>query len=51
MKPVSTMRDVNGNDIPLKYVSKYDEAKDKAVRRILARFRKERAALEAEKET
>lgn len=47
MKPVSTMRDSNGNDVPLKYVSKYDKAKDKAVRRILARFRKERAALEA----
>ena len=47
MKPVSTMRDSNGNDVPLKYVSKYDKAKDKAVRRILARFRKERAALES----
>ena len=47
MKPVSTMRDSNGNDVPLKYVSKYDKAKDRAVRKILARFRKERAALEA----
>ena len=34
-KQVATMRDSNGNDIPLKYVSKYDKAKDKAVRKIL----------------
>lgn len=46
-KPVATMRDSNGNDVPLKYVSKYDKAKDKAVRRILVRFLKERAALES----
>lgn len=46
MKPVSTMRDANGNDVPLKYVSKYDKAKDKTVRRILARFRKTRSLLE-----
>ena len=45
-KPVATMRDSNGNDVPLKYVSKYDKAKDKAVRRILARFLKSRAMLE-----
>lgn len=46
MKPISTMRDSNGNDVPLKYISKYDKAKDKAVRRILARFTKTRAVLE-----
>ena len=46
MKPVSTMRDAHGNDVPLKYVSKYDKAKDKTVRRILARFRKTRSLLE-----
>ena len=45
-KNISTMRDSNGNDIPVKYVSKYDKARDKAVRKILARFLKERAALE-----
>ena len=45
-KPVTTMRDSNGNDIPLKYVSKYDKARDKAVRKILARFLKARAMLE-----
>ena len=46
MKPISTMRDSNGNDVPLKYISKYDQAKDKAVRRILVRFTKTRAVLE-----
>ena len=46
-KQVATMRDSNGNDIPLKYVSKYDKAKDKAVRKILARFVKARHALES----
>jgi len=45
-KKVTTMRDSNGNDIPLKYVSKYDKAKDKAVRRILARFLRARELLE-----
>ena len=45
-REITTMRDSNGNDIPLKYVSKYDKAKDKTVRRILARFLKARAMLE-----
>ena len=45
-KTVTTMRDSNGDDIQLKYVSKYDKAKDKAVRKILARFLKARAMLE-----
>ena len=45
-KTVTTMRDSNGNDIPLKYVSRYDKAKDRAVRKILARFRKARELLE-----
>ena len=45
--PVKTMRDSNGNDIPLKYVSKYDKLRDKVTRRIEARFRKARAVLEA----
>ena len=45
-KPVTTMRDSNGNDIPLKYVSKYDKAKDKAVRKVLARFLRARELLE-----
>ena len=46
-KTTVTMRDSNGNDIPIKYVSKYDKAKDRAVRKILARFQKGRKALEA----
>ncbi len=45
-KQVTTMRDSNGNDIPLKYVSKYDKAKDRAVRKILARFLHAREMLE-----
>ena len=45
-KTVTTMRDSNGNDIPLKYVGRYDKARDKAVRRILARFLKAREMLE-----
>ena len=45
-KQVTTMRDSNGNDIPLKYVSKYDKAKDKAVRKVLARFLRARELLE-----
>lgn len=45
-KTVTTMTDSNGNAIPLKYVSAYDKARDKATRRILARFEKARAALE-----
>ena len=45
-KTITTMRDSNGNDIPLKYVSKYDKAKDKAVRKVLARFLRARELLE-----
>ena len=45
-KTVNTMRDSNGNDVPVKYVSKYDKARDKAVRRVLARFLKAREMLE-----
>ena len=45
-KTITTMRDSNGNDIPLKYVSKYDKAKDRAVRRVLSRFLKAREMLE-----
>ena len=45
-KQVTTMRDSNGNDIPLKYVSKYDKAKDRAVRKVMARFLHAREMLE-----
>ena len=46
-KPIATMRDANGQDVPVKYVSKYDKLRDKITRRIEARFRKARATLEA----
>ena len=45
-KPAATMRDSNGNDVPIKYVSAYDKARDRVTRRVLARFEKARAALE-----
>ncbi len=45
--PIKTMRDSNGQDVPVKYVSAYDKLRDKITRRIEARFRKARAALEA----
>lgn len=44
---IKTMRDSNGQDVPVKYVSAYDKLRDKITRRIQARFRKARAALEA----
>lgn len=46
-KQVKTMTDATGAQIPLKYVSAYDKARDRATRRILARFEKARAGLEA----
>lgn len=48
MRPgkAATMRDANGNDVPLRYVCAYDRARDRAVRRIMARFLKARATLE-----
>lgn len=45
-KPISTMRDSNGQDVPIKYVSTYDKMRDKMTRRIEARFRKARKVLE-----
>lgn len=46
MKKVTTMRDSNGNEIPLKYVSKYDKLRDSQTRKIYNRFMKARKALE-----
>ncbi len=43
---VRTMRDAEGHNIPLKYVSKYDKTRDRHTRRILARFLKAREQLE-----
>lgn len=45
-KSITTMRDSNGQDVPLKYVSKYDKLRDRQTRRILARFQKARKMLE-----
>lgn len=45
-RQIKTMRDSNGNDVPVKYVSKYDKARDRVTRRILARFLKARKELE-----
>ena len=41
-----TMRDALGNDVPLRYVSKYDRLRDTAVRKILKRWQAARAELE-----
>ena len=43
---ITTMRDSSGQDIPIKYVSKYDRECDKRTRRVLARFQKARKVLE-----
>ena len=40
------MRDAMGNDVPLRYVGKYDRARDAATRRILKRWEAARAMLE-----
>ena len=45
-KTVKTMRDSNGNDIPVKYVPKYDRERDRVTRRVLARFERARLMLE-----
>ena len=44
---MKTMRDNQGHDVPLKYVSKYDRVRDARVRRVHARAKKLRAAIEA----
>ena len=41
-----TMRDAMGNDVPVCYVKKEDKLRDRNVRRIEARFRKMRAAMQ-----
>ena len=46
-KPITTMRDSNGQDVPVKYVSAYDKLCDRVTRRVEARFHKARAVLEA----
>ena len=44
---MKTMRDNTGHDVPVKYVGKYDRLRDERTKRVLARFRKARAVLEA----
>lgn len=46
MAKITTMTDSMGNEIPLKYVSAYDKARDKVTRRILTKFEKARSMLE-----
>ncbi len=46
MASESTMTDAMGNQVPMRYVSKYDRARDAGVRRIHARWLKARAYLE-----
>lgn len=46
MKATKTMRDNNGRDVPIKYVSAYDRARDAASRRICNRFLAARKNLE-----
>ena len=43
---MKTMRDNNGHDVPIKYVSKYDRLRDEKTKRILARFVKARKDIE-----
>ncbi len=43
---MKTMRDANGQDVPVKYVSSYDKARDAVTRRIHAKFAAQRKALE-----
>lgn len=44
---MTTMRDSSGNDVPIKYVGRYDRERDRVARRILARFNAQRGRLEA----
>ena len=43
---MKTMTDVNGQEVPVKYVSAYDKARDSITRRIFTKFKSQRAALE-----
>ena len=43
---MNMMTDSTGQQVPSKYVSKYDKLRDKTTRRILARFKKARGMLE-----
>ena len=45
-KPMRTMIDSSGTEVPIRYVSAYDKLRDKTTRKILARFLKARKMLE-----
>ncbi|MBR4523772.1 MAG: DUF3164 family protein [Kiritimatiellae bacterium] len=45
-KPMKTMRDARGNDVPVQYVSMYDKQKDKTVLKIRKAFLEAREVLE-----
>lgn len=44
---MKTMQDSNGNNVPVKYISQYDKAKDKIVRQLHGKFLKLREKMEA----
>lgn len=46
-KTTKTMKDWNGNLIPLKYVPQFDRERDRVARRVLERYQKARKVLEA----
>ena len=46
-KIMKTMKDWNGNLIPIKYVSQFDRHRDRVARRVLERYQKARKVLEA----
>ena len=45
-KPMRTMIDSSGTEVPIRYVSAYDKLRDKTTRKILSRFIKARKMLE-----
>ena len=46
-KPMKTMTDARGQEVPITYVAAYDKAKDRVVRRIEANARKLKAQMQA----
>ncbi len=46
MKPMRTMTDAMGNQIPVKYVSAYDKERDRIARRVKARYEAARKFIE-----
>lgn len=46
-KPEKMMTDAQGNQVPVKYVKRYDRERDRIARRVLARWIRVRTAIEA----